>query len=109
LSYIIYNTYIKTPKNDFKRVNGIPFETGWYIHSHLYVNQKIDDTILSKEESNHQLTFSFQKMDDDIIMQNIDRNILYNEDEIEKLCDKVFFVELKEDNPLILINVSFMN
>lgn len=103
----IYEQYLHlTP---IQRVNETYFDTEWYIDSHIEKNRKIDDTFLTKTPTNHRIRFSFQKMKADIDMQNIIRNVLYSDDEIEDICKHVFTEELKTDNPVILIQPAFMN
>lgn len=91
-----------------QRVNATYFDTDWYIKSHIENNTKIDDTFLTQRPSNHQIHFSFQKMRNDIDMQNIVRDVPYTDEEIENIRKKIFSENLKTDNPVILIQSTFI-
>ena len=70
---------------------------------------RIEDAFLSRMPSNHRIKYSFQKMNSGYSMQNEMRKLPYNDGEIERLRKQIFKEELKEDNPVILINPDFMD
>ena len=92
-----------------QRVNPTLFDTDWYIHSNMEPDRPIEDTFISKEQSNHRIMFSFQKLNPMTDMQNDLRELPYNDVEIENLRTYNFSEDLKTDNPLIIINTAFMD
>lgn len=91
-----------------QRVNETYFKTKWYIKSKINDAVDVEESLLTKTPTNHQIMFSFQKMKDTIDLQNVSRKILYDYSQREALRKDVFRENLKEDNPKILISFQFI-
>lgn len=57
LSGIILNQYKRLTL--IQRANATYFDSGWYLKSNFDNNLRIEDTLLTKTPTNHQIRFSF--------------------------------------------------
>lgn len=64
-----------------QRVNPTYFRSSWYVHSSITTNSSIGDSFITKDPSNHEIIFTFQKMSG-FDMQNRMRELPYSEEEI---------------------------
>ena len=106
LTIVIPDEYER--KVSLGKIDSTYIPTDWYIHSNFQPNATIDDTFISKVSSNHRIMLSFQMMPG-IDMQNLTRWKFYSDKEMEELRQQVFKEELKDDNPVILINPNFIS
>ena len=99
--------------NQFKRltieqvVNETYFNTDWYIRSKVDDYFDIENTMFTKEQTNHCIMFSFQRMRG-IDMQNLKRELERPFPDVEDMRKKIFKENLIEDNPKIIISFAFV-